>query len=57
MHVKGPKITFPVARYMKKSKDFVRKWLNRYKEVGNVDDFPERGKRSVSLQKKRIVNK
>lgn len=39
------------ARYMKKSKDFVRKWVNRYKEVKNVDDLPERGKTRVTTKK------
>jgi len=36
---------------MKKSKDFVRKWVNRYKQVKNVDDLPERGKTRVITKK------
>lgn len=39
------------ARYMKKSKNFIRKWVNRYKEVKNVDDLPERGKMRVTTKK------
>ncbi|EFN89470.1 hypothetical protein EAI_06071 [Harpegnathos saltator] len=35
------------AKYMKKSKTFVSKWMNRCVEVKNVDDLPERG----SIQK------
>jgi hypothetical protein len=44
MHPKGPQMSFSAAmRFMKKSKDFVRKWINRYKQIKNVDDLPERG--------------
>jgi len=31
------------AKYMKKSKAFVCKWVKRYSEVKNVDDLPDRG--------------
>lgn len=42
-HPKGPQMSFSAAaRYMKKSKDFVRKWVNRYKQEKNVDDLPNR---------------
>jgi len=40
-----------VAWYMKKSKDFVRKWINRYKQIKNVDDLPERRKTRVTTKK------
>lgn len=43
-HPKGPKMTqAAAAKYMQKSKQFVSKWVNRFKEVKNVDDFPNRG--------------
>lgn len=32
------------AKYMKKTKQFVHKWVKRYKEFKTVDDLPERGK-------------
>lgn len=52
MNPRGPKITFSAAaHYMKKSKDFVTKWVNRYKEIGNVDDFPERGKKRSTTKR------
>lgn len=31
-----------VAKYMKKSKIFVSKWVKRYSEVKNIDDLPNR---------------
>lgn len=43
-HPKGPKMSYAAAgRYMKKSEEFVRKWVKRYKETKSVDDFPGRG--------------
>ena len=40
------------ARYMKKSKNFVRKWLNRYKEARNIDNLPDRIETRVTTEKK-----
>ena len=43
-HEKGPKLTYKAAaKYIRKSEAFVKKWVQRYLEVGNVDDLPERG--------------
>lgn len=46
------------AKYMKKSKTFVNKWVNRYLEAKHVDDLPERGKtrKTSSTVDKRITN-
>lgn len=45
------------AKYMKKSKTFVTKWVKRYLETKNVDDLPDRGKtkKTSSAEDKRIV--
>lgn len=58
-HPKGPKLSYSAAaRYMKKSPEFVRKWVNRYKAVKNVDDFEERGKtRKTSKKEDKIILK
>ncbi|CAH2097064.1 unnamed protein product [Euphydryas editha] len=39
------------------SKKFVKKWIKRYKQTKNVDNFPERGRTRVtnSKQDKEIV--
>ena len=45
-HSKGPKISQSnvlAAKYMRKSKAFVQKWMQRYNVAKNVDDFPEHG--------------
>lgn len=43
-HPKGPKMSHAAAaKYMRKSKAFVQKWVTRYKSFKNVDDFQERG--------------
>ncbi|XP_018359900.1 PREDICTED: uncharacterized protein LOC108759087, partial [Trachymyrmex cornetzi] len=43
-HAKGPKLSYKAAaKYIRKSEAFVKKWVQRYLEVGNVDDLPERG--------------
>ena len=36
---------------MRKSEAFVKKWVKRYLEVGNVDDLPERGLSRVTTTK------
>lgn len=52
LHEKGPKLTqTAAAKYMGKSKQFVSKWINRYKKVGNVDYFPDRGSASKVSKK------
>lgn len=44
IHPKGPKMSqSAAAKYMRKSKAFVQKWIQRYKVAKNVDDLPERG--------------
>ncbi|XP_020296123.1 uncharacterized protein LOC109861050 [Pseudomyrmex gracilis] len=43
-HPKGPKMSYATAaKYMKKSKTYVSKWVKRYSEVENVDDLENRG--------------
>ena len=46
------------AKYMKKSKSFVQKWVQRYNVAKNVDDLPERGSICKVDKKddKKIVN-
>ncbi|XP_011883774.1 PREDICTED: uncharacterized protein LOC105570932 [Vollenhovia emeryi] len=46
------------AKYLRKSKTFVQKWIQRYKVVKNVNDFPGRGSIGKLNEKdeKRIVN-
>lgn len=44
VHPKWPKLTYLAAsKYIRKWKSFVEKWVKRYKECKNVDDFPNRG--------------
>jgi len=51
-HPKGPKMSFAAAsRYMGKSVSFVKKWVQRYNDVKNVDDLPERGTRRSTSEK------
>lgn len=43
-HPKGPKMSYAAAaKYIKKSRAFVEKWVQRFKELKNVDDLPDRG--------------
>lgn len=44
-HLKGSKMSqlSTAVKYMRKSKFFVQKWVQRYKETKTVDDLPERG--------------
>ena len=54
-HPKKPKMTHAsTAKYMRKSKSFVTKWMNRYLEVKNVDDFPDRD--SVNKVSQKVEN-
>ena len=39
------------AKYIKKSKSFVKKWIERYKANKAVDDLPERGKLRATTSK------
>lgn len=51
-HPKGPKMSqSAAAKYMGKSKQFVQKWVQRYKATKNVNDLPERG--SIGKLKKK----
>ena len=40
-----------VAKYIKKSKSFEKKWVERYKANKTVDDLPERGKSRATASK------
>lgn len=58
-HPKGPKMSqSAAAKYMRKSKAFVQKWIQRYKVAKNVDDLPERGSigKVDKKDEKKIVN-
>lgn len=52
MHPKGPKLSYAdAAKVLKMSKKFVLKWVHRYAQTKNVDDFPERGKTDTMSSK------
>ncbi|CAH2089036.1 unnamed protein product [Euphydryas editha] len=54
-HPKGPKLSYAAAaKVIKKSKKFVEKWIKRYKQLKNVDDFPERGKTRATTTTSKI---
>ena len=58
-HSKGPKMSqLATAKYMKKSKSFVQKWVQRYNVAKNVNDLPEHGSICKVDKKdyKKIVN-
>ncbi|CAK9825932.1 hypothetical protein ANTRET_LOCUS3857 [Anthophora retusa] len=43
-HPKGPKMSHvAAAKYIGKSKTFVKKWVVRYESTKTVDDLPDRG--------------
>lgn len=56
-HPRGPKMSHSAAaKYMKMSRQFVTKWVNRFLEVRNVDDFPNCGRvGKVSDKVKKMV--
>ena len=57
-HPKGPLLSYTAAaKYIEKSKSFVKKWVERYKANKIVDDLPERGKSraTTSKQDKAII--
>lgn len=59
IHPKGPKMSqSAAAKYMRKSKAFVQKWIQRYNVAKNIDDLPQSGSISKLDKKdeKRIVN-
>ena len=45
------------AKYIKKSKAFIHKWVNRFKESKHVDDFSDRGSigKVIKKEEKLIV--
>jgi len=45
------------AKYMRKSKAFIQKWVQQYNVTKNVDDLPERGSigKLSEKDKKRIM--
>lgn len=58
-HPRGPKMSHAAAtKYMRKSKSYVQKWVQRYEKTKTVDDLQDRG----SIQKfskrdqKRIIS-
>ena len=45
-HPKGQLVSYTAAaKYIKKSKSFVKKWVERYKANKTVDDLPEKANR------------
>ena len=56
-HPKGPKLSFSsAAKYMHKSVQFIKKWVNRFKKTKNVDEFPNRGlKRKTDTRQDKII--
>ena len=55
---KGPLMSYTAAaKYVKKLKSSVKKWVERYKASKTVDDLPERGKSraTTSKQDKAII--
>lgn len=56
-HPKGPQMSIKsAAKYLKTSEAFVRKWIKRYKECGNVDDGSGRGtKASTSSKDNKVI--
>ena len=51
-HPKGPKMSREAAaKYIKKSKAFVNKWLKRFEETKTVDDLSGRGMKRKTTNK------
>lgn len=51
-HPKGPKMSVQqVAKYTKTSVSYVKKWIKRYNDCGNVDDLLGRGLDKVTSEK------
>ena len=58
-HRKGPKMSqAAAAKYMGKSKAFIRKWIQRYEQTKTVNDLPNRGtkRKFTKRDEKRILN-
>ena len=54
-HPKGPFMSYTAAaEYIKKSKWFVKKWVERYKANKTIDDLPEKGKSQATTSKQRF---
>lgn len=56
-HAKGQKLSYKsAAKYIKKSESFVKKWVKRFLDVGNVNDLPKRGScRTTNKQEDREI--
>ncbi|KOC58939.1 hypothetical protein WH47_01219 [Habropoda laboriosa] len=56
-HPKGPKMSVrDAAKYLRKSREFVNKWVQRYKETKCVDDHPDRGsKRAAARREDKVI--
>jgi len=49
-------ITKPAAaKYMKKSKTYVNKWVKRYSDVKNVDDLSDRSVQKTTLKEDKMI--
>lgn len=56
-HPKGLEISQSAAKYMRKSKSFIQKWLQWYKEAKTINDLPKRLDTKIYKKNdKRIVN-
>lgn len=57
MDPKGPKMSVvSAAKYLHRSKTFVKKWITRYKINQNIDDLPERDtKRATAVRTDRTI--
>lgn len=58
LHPRGPKMSIAaIARYMKKNRSFVQRWIDHYKREKNVNDHPrmQPQRASTSREDKRIV--
>lgn len=53
-HPKGLKISQSAAKYMRKSKSFIQKWLQWYKEAKTINDLPKRN--SIQKFTKKMIN-
>jgi len=44
-------MSYGAAKYMKKLKTFVGKWVKRYSDIKNIDDLPDRGSMQKTTEK------
>ena len=56
-HARGPHLSYSAAaKVLKKSKNFVQMWVERYRETKTVDDLPEKGEtRATSSKEDRMI--